>query len=185
MAPLTRQFSASVVCRCQVVNTRSVTPRPATARSTEPASRTSACTCSTPGTSYRAERDRPTTRNPLSCSARALLYPAMPVTPTTSAVRSMRGWCPSLDTRVKSRLTSGPAPTRCARTRGGTVAGRVDGVRVVITGGGSGLGRGFATGLAAEGAVVGVLDREPEAAQAVVEEVRAAGSTAVALVADV
>ena len=73
MAPLTAMFSASVSWRCQVVNTRSVMPLPATAASTDAVSRTSAYTCSTPGTSYFADRERPTTRNPLSCKALAEL----------------------------------------------------------------------------------------------------------------
>lgn len=63
--------------------------------------------------------------------------------------------------------------------------GRVDGVRIVITGGASGMGRAFAEGLAAEGAVVGVLDRDGAAADAVADAVTAAGGTALGLTADV
>lgn len=63
--------------------------------------------------------------------------------------------------------------------------GRVDGVRVVITGGASGMGRAFAEGLAAEGAVVGVLDRDGAAAAQVAAGITAAGGTATALTADV
>lgn len=65
------------------------------------------------------------------------------------------------------------------------MAGRVDGLHVVITGAGSGLGRGFATGLAAEGAVIGVLDRDGDAARRVRDEIRVLGGSAVNLVADV
>src|SRR4051794_9411164 len=64
-------------------------PRPAVAASTAGWSKTSAYTCSTPGISYRGARDNPTTRHPAPVSASAMLYPAIPVTPTTNAVRSM------------------------------------------------------------------------------------------------
>jgi meso-butanediol dehydrogenase / (S,S)-butanediol dehydrogenase / diacetyl reductase len=65
------------------------------------------------------------------------------------------------------------------------MAGRVDGKGIVITGAGSGMGRVFALGLAAEGATVGVLDRDPAAADGVAAEVQSAGGTALALTADV
>jgi meso-butanediol dehydrogenase/(S,S)-butanediol dehydrogenase/diacetyl reductase len=65
------------------------------------------------------------------------------------------------------------------------VAGRVADKRIVITGAGSGMGRAFALGLAREGAVVGVLDRDPVAADRVRAEVAAEGGTAIALTADV
>ena len=63
--------------------------------------------------------------------------------------------------------------------------GRVAGKGIVITGAGSGMGRAFALGLAREGASVGVLDRDPDAAEAVAAAVRAEGAQAVALTADV
>jgi meso-butanediol dehydrogenase/(S,S)-butanediol dehydrogenase/diacetyl reductase len=65
------------------------------------------------------------------------------------------------------------------------MAGRVETKRIVITGAGSGLGRVFALGLAAEGATVGVLDRDGVAAERVAAEVRSAGGAALALTADV
>jgi meso-butanediol dehydrogenase / (S,S)-butanediol dehydrogenase / diacetyl reductase len=65
------------------------------------------------------------------------------------------------------------------------VAGRVEGKRIVVTGAGSGMGRAFSLGLAAEGGVLGVLDRDAAAADRVVAEIAAAGGTAYALTADV
>src|SRR6185503_17748192 len=63
---------------------------------------------------------------------------------------------------------------------------RVDGKAIVITGGGSGIGRAFAQGLAREGAHVGVLDVNHDAAARVVEEIATAGGPpAMALKADV
>ena len=63
--------------------------------------------------------------------------------------------------------------------------GRVQDTAIVITGAGSGMGRAFALGLAAEGGVIGVLDRDLAAAEAVTAEVLAAGGRAVAVAADV
>jgi meso-butanediol dehydrogenase/(S,S)-butanediol dehydrogenase/diacetyl reductase len=65
------------------------------------------------------------------------------------------------------------------------MAGRVNGVRVVITGAASGMGRAFALGLAREGAVVGVLDRDAAAASLVTDEILDEGGRAIALQADV
>ena len=65
------------------------------------------------------------------------------------------------------------------------MAGRVEGTRIVITGAGSGMGRAFALALAREGGVVGVLDRDADAAQRVAAEIDAAGGVAHALAADV
>ena len=61
------------------------------------------------------------------------------------------------------------------------MSGRVAGKNIVITGAGSGMGRVFALGLAAEGATVGVLDRSEEAARAVAAELTAAGLTGIPL----
>jgi NAD(P)-dependent dehydrogenase (short-subunit alcohol dehydrogenase family) len=55
----------------------------------------------------------------------------------------------------------------------------------VITGGGSGIGAACAARLAAEGAVVAVVDRHPEAAQAVAAAIAARGGRAAALCCDV
>ena len=55
----------------------------------------------------------------------------------------------------------------------------------LITGGGSGLGREIALAFAREGCAVGVNDIRPEAAEAVVAEVRAAGGEASPLPCDV
>jgi NAD(P)-dependent dehydrogenase (short-subunit alcohol dehydrogenase family) len=54
-----------------------------------------------------------------------------------------------------------------------------------VTGGGSGIGRATAVAFAREGAFVGVADRSPEKAHAVVAEIEANGRRAMALVCDV
>lgn len=61
---------------------------------------------------------------------------------------------------------------------------RLDGTAIVVTGAGSGMGRAFATSFAAEGATVGVLDLDGQAAERVVAEIDA-GDRAIALTADV
>ncbi len=60
-----------------------------------------------------------------------------------------------------------------------------DNRRALITGGASGIGRGIALRLAADGASVAVLDVNAAGASAVVDEVEAAGGKAVAVTADV
>jgi 3-oxoacyl-[acyl-carrier protein] reductase len=62
---------------------------------------------------------------------------------------------------------------------------RLQGKAVLITGGGSGLGREMALTFAREGAKIGINDIKPESAQNVLTEIRATGANAVTLVADV
>src|SRR5512147_1136058 len=55
----------------------------------------------------------------------------------------------------------------------------------LVTGGGSGIGRGFVLSMAAKGAAVAVVDRNGEAAQQVADEAAALGVTARAYAVDV
>jgi NAD(P)-dependent dehydrogenase (short-subunit alcohol dehydrogenase family) len=57
-------------------------------------------------------------------------------------------------------------------------AGLLAGQTVIVTGGGSGIGRATARRAAREGASVGVLDRHAGNAEETVDLVRAAGGTA-------
>lgn len=63
--------------------------------------------------------------------------------------------------------------------------GRLEGKVAIVTGGGSGIGRGIALRFAREGADVVVFDRVEESAEKVAEEVRALGRRAIAVVGDV
>ena len=63
--------------------------------------------------------------------------------------------------------------------------GRLDNQRVLITGAGSGIGAGFAHGLALEGATVGIVDLNLDHAEKVASEILEAGGKAIALLADV
>lgn len=63
--------------------------------------------------------------------------------------------------------------------------GRVSGKRIIVTGSGSGIGRGFVKAFAAEGATVGVMDLNFAAAEAVVADIKATGGKAIALTGDV
>ena len=56
---------------------------------------------------------------------------------------------------------------------------------VIVTGAGSGIGEASAIRFAAEGGAVGVCDINADGANAVVEQIRAAGGKAIPLVADV
>jgi NAD(P)-dependent dehydrogenase (short-subunit alcohol dehydrogenase family) len=60
----------------------------------------------------------------------------------------------------------------------------LDDKRAIVTGAGNGIGRETAKICAREGARVGVLDVDAEAAARTVDEIEAAGGTAIALVAD-
>lgn len=57
--------------------------------------------------------------------------------------------------------------------------------KALITGAGSGIGRATALRFASEGAAVAVADLNGDSAEAVVEEIRSGGGTAIAVVADV
>ncbi len=62
---------------------------------------------------------------------------------------------------------------------------RLEGKRAIVTGGAGGIGRATSLAFAAEGAAVAVVDLNAEAAQAVADEIRDAGGTAIAIAADV
>ena len=61
----------------------------------------------------------------------------------------------------------------------------LEGRPILVTGGASGIGRATCTRIAAEGAAVAVVDRNTDLAEAVAAELRARGSRAVAIRADV
>jgi NAD(P)-dependent dehydrogenase (short-subunit alcohol dehydrogenase family) len=62
---------------------------------------------------------------------------------------------------------------------------RLQGKRAIVTGGGSGIGLGAALKVAAEGAQVGVLDVNLDAARQVVEKIQSADGNAITVLADV
>lgn len=62
---------------------------------------------------------------------------------------------------------------------------RLENKKAIVTGGAGGIGRATALAFATEGAAVAVVDLREDAALAVVEEIRAAGGTAIAIAADV
>src|SRR5687768_3619185 len=62
---------------------------------------------------------------------------------------------------------------------------QVDGKIALVTGGSSGIGEATARLLAKEGAVVGVLGRDPKEVERVVSKIEKANGKAMALVADV
>jgi NAD(P)-dependent dehydrogenase (short-subunit alcohol dehydrogenase family) len=63
--------------------------------------------------------------------------------------------------------------------------GQLDGQVAIVTGGGTGIGRATALALSAEGCRVALVGRRPEPLQETVDELTAAGRTALALPADV
>jgi len=63
--------------------------------------------------------------------------------------------------------------------------GQLEGKIAIVTGAARGMGRGFALGFAAEGAAVACADRNEAGAQAVADEIRAAGGRAVGIGVDV
>jgi NAD(P)-dependent dehydrogenase (short-subunit alcohol dehydrogenase family) len=64
------------------------------------------------------------------------------------------------------------------------MAGRLEGRTAIVTGGGRGIGRAIALGLAAEGASVAVVSRTQAELDAVVAEARAAGGEGIARIVD-
>ncbi|HWU27751.1 MAG TPA: SDR family oxidoreductase [Microbacterium sp.] len=62
---------------------------------------------------------------------------------------------------------------------------RLENKKAIVTGGAGGIGRATSLAFAAEGASVAVVDLNAEAAEAVAEEIRAAGGNAIAISADV
>ncbi|MFC4138666.1 MULTISPECIES: SDR family NAD(P)-dependent oxidoreductase [unclassified Microbacterium] len=62
---------------------------------------------------------------------------------------------------------------------------RLQNKKAIVTGGAGGIGRATSLAFAAEGASVAVVDLNADAAEAIAEEIRAAGGTAIALAADV
>src|SRR3954453_21571659 len=79
------------------------------------------------------------------------------------------------------RVRHDPCPDHSERM----TATRFSGRTVIVTGGGSGIGRVMALGFAAEDAAVVVVDIDPSKAAEVAGEIAQAGGSAVAVHADV
>ena len=77
------------------------------------------------------------------------------------------------------------SPSRRAHESGRSGMDRLEGRTAVVTGGGSGIGRGIALALASEGMNVVVADLQSESAEAVASEVMQAGARAIAVQCDV
>ncbi|MFN8164083.1 MAG: SDR family oxidoreductase [Solirubrobacterales bacterium] len=77
-------------------------------------------------------------------------------------------------------MASGAPATSFARREGGRLGDRV----AIVTGGGRGIGRAIALGLAAEGATVAVISRSEDELAAVVGDARELGGDGLALVVD-
>src|SRR5215213_6476539 len=89
----------------------------------------------------------------------------------------------SRPTHRRRAASSRPSITPSTSMEG--VMGRLQDKVTIITGGASGMGRVAARMFAAEGARVVVADVTEQAAQSVVDDLKAAGAEAIAVVADV